>query len=311
MGTYKITSILEDKYPKLLQAIKCTYKYYTIPESINTILKGSRDYDGAHRIMNSLLNIFIKEKEYASIQTEYKGDFGIIYDSSLNIYDVLFKTTGFDTKLPSFHNSVGIEQKLKNYANILDEVLKGKRKPNLSDYKEKNNSYNNYESELKYYITELFFFMELYYKLLLLFTDIFDIHNNFNIKPYNHKRVIVAEFFMFFSHLVFAFLNEQEANDSNKKSYVINNVKRAVNHLERGALDIVKIIVCSVFNSFKPTDNIVQQKIIDIRVDELMSLSMSMKNRIMSYIKWLQEQDELYKNKKIQQDIMSLVSFLS
>ena len=213
--------------------------------------------------------------------------------------------------MPSFHYSVGIEQKLKNYANILDEVLKGKRKPNLSDYKEKNNSYNNYESELKYYITELFFFMELYYKLLLLFTDIFDIHNNFNIKPYNHKRVIVAEFFMFFSHLVFAFLNEQEANDSNKKSYVINNVKRAVNHLERGALDIVKIIVCSVFNSFKPTDNIVQQKIIDIRVDELMSLSMSMKNRIMSYIKWLKEQDELYKNKKIQQDIISLVSFLS
>ena len=306
-----IKSILENKYPKLLEAIKITYRFYTIPESINTILRGSRDYDGAHLIMNSLLNIFIKEKEYTNIQTEHKKDVTTIYECSLNIYDILFKTTGFIDKLPSTHNNVNINLKLINYSKILDEVLKGKHKPDLSDYEESNNSYINYENEIDNYIKDLLFFMELYYRLLLLFTDIFDINNTYNIKPYNHKRVIVAEFFMFFSHLVFAYLNENEANFNNKKSYVLNNLKRAINHLERGALDMVKIIVCSVFNSMKPMDNLSQQQLIDIRFDELMSLSMSMKNRIESYIIWLQNQDMLYKNLKIKQDIDELVKFLS
>ncbi len=309
MEKYVINSILEDNYPQLLQAIKFIYKYYTIPESINTILKGSRDYDGAHIVMNSLLNIFMREKEYKQIKTEHTEDFKNIHNCSLNICDVLFKIAGFTTKLPSNHNNIDIMSKLINYSKILDKILKGKHKPDLSGYKEINNSYHDYTRDINNYIQELLFFMELYYKLLLLFTDIFDINNNLNIKPYNHKRVIIAEFFMFFSHLAFAYLNEKDAYN-NKKSYVVNNLKRALNHLERGALDMVKIIVCSVFNSMKSNNNLLQQELIDIRVGELMSLSISMKNRIVSYIVWLQKQDKLYKNDKIKQDIDELIKFL-
>ena len=97
---------------------------------------------------------------------------------------------------------------------------------------------------------------------------------------------------MFLSHFMFAYIIDDTKIDcshpSNAVNFVLNNIHRAVNHLERGMLDIAKIIVVSAISSGYIKDDKFLD-IITIRQNEYFSLAQSTTERINAYISWIKE----------------------
>lgn len=138
--------------------------------------------------------------------------------------------------------------------------------------------------------------------------------NKLNLKHVNNKEVFISEFFMFLSHFTFSYMvdrNEysKENLQNNAVHFVLNNLQIAINHLERGILDILKIIVSSVITS----NNISKDKLgnlLAIRQEEFFLLSQNTEKRAHSYIIWLKDL-EIYKdNKHIQKIIEDICRHL-
>ncbi len=138
--------------------------------------------------------------------------------------------------------------------------------------------------------------------------------NNLGLKHVNNKEVFVSEFFMFLSHFTFSYMVDrkeysEEKLQNNAIHFVLNNLQRAINHLERGILDILKIIISSVITS-KDIDTDKIGQLLAIRQSEFFLLSQDTEKRAHSYIIWLKDL-EIYKdNKHIQKIIEDICNNL-
>ena len=205
-----------------------------------------------------------------------------------------------------FYNRLGIKDKLDTHRNIIVKILKTPKTPNINNY--------NKISSYVYDFNEIINNILLFYHLVKFYEMLFMKDNKLNLKHVNNKEVFVSEFFMFLSHFTFSYMvdrNEygEEKLQNNAVHFVLNNMQRAINHLERGILDILKIIVSSIITSKDiETDKIGQ--LLAIRQNEFFLLSQDTEKRAHSYIIWLKDL-EIYKdNKHIQKIIEYICSHL-
>lgn len=302
---------LNDKYPVFLNMVQKTYLYYSYPENILSILSGTREYDIAHNIMNEILNSFYDSNQNKTIISDNAVLSNITLEYFLQINERLstllkkYYDASFFIDL-QFYTRLNIEEKLNAHRDIIVKILKTPKTPNINNY--------NKISSYVYDFHEIANNILLFYYLVKFYEMLFMQDNKLNLKHVNNKEVFISEFFMFLSHFTFSYMvdrNEysKENLQNNAVHFVLNNLQRAINHLERGILDILKIIVSSIITSKDiETDKIGQ--LLVIRQNEFFLLSQDTEKRAHSYIIWLKDL-EIYKdNKHIQKIIEDICSHL-
>lgn len=95
----------------------------------------------------------------------------------------------------------------------------------------------------------------------------------------------------------------------NAHNFILNNLHRAVTHLERGVLDILKIVVASVATS-KDIESNKFGNLLAIRQEEYFLLSQNTEKRVHSYIMWLADLDIIKSNMKIKEIVESIENLL-
>lgn len=299
---------LNDKYPVFLNMVQKTYLYYSYPENILSILSGTREYDIAHNIMNEILNSFYDSNQNKTIISDNAVLSNITLEYFLQINERLstllkkYYDASYFIDL-QFYTRLNIEEKLNAHRNIIVTILKTPKTPNINYY--------NKTSSYVYDFNEVINNILLFYYLVKFYEMLFMKDNNLNLKHVNNKEVFVSEFFMFLSHFTFAYMVDRNEYDkenlqNNATHFVLNNLQRAINHLERGILDILKIIVSSVITS-KDIDTDKIGQLLAIRQSEFFLLSQDTEKRAHSYIIWLNDL-EIYKDNKGIRNIIEDIS---
>lgn len=302
------SNTLHNEYPVFIELVKYTHIYYSYQESLLAIIAGKREYDKAHYIMNELLKSFYVSFENKSIV--YKYDKESLFEKFLHINDKLISCIQkyYDKKQFTgleFYTKLKIEDKLKTCTQIIRTILKTPKTINIGNYNK--TAYFEYDfSNIRNTII-LFYYLIQFYELL------FSNDNKLNLKHVNNKEVFVSEFFMFLSHFTFAFLVDRELypieQHKNAQNFILNNLHRAVTHLERGVLDILKIMVASVATS-KDIESNKFGNLLAIRQEEYFLLSQNTEKRVHSYIMWLADLDIIKSNMKIKEIVESIENLL-
>ncbi len=304
---YTFSKELEDKYPVFLNIMQDTHLYYSYQESLLSIISGTREYDIAHHIMNVLLDSFCSSFENKTIinNTGLNNDildyFLQINDKLIGILQKYYDKSNFNEL--QYYNRFDIKNKLNLCRKIIVKILKTPKIPNVDSY--------NKISSYKYDFHEITNHIILFYYLVKLYEALFT-NNNMALKHINNKEVFVSEFFMFLSHFTFAYLVDRKANDingnkNNAVNFILNNLQRAISHLERGILDILKIIVSSLITS-KDIDKNKLGSLLAIRQEEYFLLSQNTEKRAHSYIIWLSDLDILKNNYQINSIIENIIN---
>ena len=306
-----LSSELKRNYPVFKQSIEAVYLYYSLHENMLSILSGYRDYDISHSMMKALLEIF--DIEYEKQPSKHKAlanCVNIIFNESLIVSENLIKQLkdtfpSSDFKDLKYIPHLSLADKLNCYKLIINKVMKTPSKPSIINY--------NHGSNYKFDFARMGKIISLFYNFIILYEKIFTEKNNINSKPVNNKDVFITEFFMFLSHFTFAYIVDSEESNKeysdNAKNFVLNNLYRAVNHLERGILDILKIIVASVTIS-KDIESNKLSSLLAIRQEEYFLLSQNTEKRVHSYIIWLSDLNIIKTNKKVNDVIEKIESLL-
>ncbi len=270
-------------------SVEQTYLFYSFHESLLSIIKGSRDYNIANSIMSVILENFILNESHAGLVAEKTcKNLYIIYSNAFDVsYElVTYIHTYHNKNIHEFNdilNKLDLKNKLKKCKDFINKALESLNYPDISQYKSIS-SYNYDYNHIKHTIM-------LFNSLVNLFNAVYN-DETLRIKHINTNDVFISEFFMFLSHFMFAYIIDDTKIDcshpSNAVNFVLNNIHRAVNHLERGMLDIAKIIVVSVISSGYIKDDKFLD-IITIRQNEYFSLAQSTTERINAYISWIKE----------------------
>ncbi len=301
----------DNNYPVFLNMVQKTYLYYSYPESILSILFGTREYNIAHHIMKEILNSFYDNYQNKTVISNNIGLNHITLECFLQINEKLstllqkYYDASYFAAL-KFYNSLNIEVKLNTHRQIIVTILDTPKAPNINNY--------NKTSSYVYDFHEIANNILLFYYLVKFYEMLFIKDNNLGLKHVNNKEVFVSEFFMFLSHFTFSYMVDrkeysEEKLQNNAIHFVLNNLQRAINHLERGILDILKIIISSVITS-KDIDTDKIGQLLAIRQSEFFLLSQDTEKRAHSYIIWLKDL-EIYKdNKHIQKIIEDICNHL-
>lgn len=288
---YQLGSFFNDVNSNSMFAysIEQTYLFYSLHESLLSIIKGSRDYNIANSIMSTILENFMLDESNAGLVPEKTcKNLDIIHNNAYSIsYELVQHIHKYYNKnIREFNdilNRLDLNNKLKRCKKFINDELTPPKRPDISQYKSVS-SYNYDYNNIKHTI-------RLFNSLVNLFNAVYK-DEKLRIKHINTNDVFISEFFMFFSHFMFAYTiddkNINTDNSDNAVNFVLNNIHRSVNHLERGMLDIAKILVVSSISSGYIKDNEVID-IIKIRQNEYFSLAQSTTERINAYISWIKE----------------------
>ncbi len=289
MAGYMIKSLsseLKRNYPVFKQSIEAIYLYYSLHENMLSILSGYRDYDISHSIMKALLEIF--HIEYAKMPSKHKvlaNNVNIIYNESLLVSENLIKQLkdtfpSSDFKDLKYIPYLSLADKLNCYKLIINKVMKTPSKPSILNYAQ--------GSDYQFTFAKTGKLISLFFHFIILYEKIFCNNNNINSKPVNNKDVFITEFFMFLSHFTFAYTTDftSQEDDSRAKHFIANNLAQAEKHLEKGILNIAKVVSSSIVASNSMDNDLVIQ-LAAIRQKEYFSLSQNLESRVTSYILWL------------------------
>lgn len=299
-SVHDFSETLQNKFPVFLDNIEHTYLFYSFQDSLLSIIAGKREYDIAHNIMNVILESFMSSDNNKTFMSDSIKPNNVLFENALQINEKLignlkkyYDESSF--KGLEFYSRLNLKQKLNACRKIIADILKTPKIPDINGYNKPASDYYDF-NEIKNTVI-------LFYYSVKLYEAVFTVNNNMSLKHINNKDVFISEFFMFLSHFTFAYLIDKQnyGNDeeeSKAKSFILNNLQRAVNHLERGALDILKIIVSSILTS----NNTNQHKIgslLEIRQNEYFALSQYAGQRIDAYIDWLMDSNILKSNNHI------------
>lgn len=299
---------LDKEYSIFVKLIQDINKYYSFQESLLAIITGKREYDIAHFIMKEVLNCFYLSYENKSIG--YKYDSETLFEYFLTINEKLlasmqkfYESQQFNGL--EFYTRLNLEYKLQTCTNIIRTILKTPKTINISKY----HKTAHHEYDFPNIINTII----LFYYLVQLYELLFSNDIKLNLKHVNNKEVFVSEFLMFLNHFTFAYIVDSEESNKeysdNAKNFVLNNLYRAVNHLERGILDILKIIVASVTIS-KDIESNKLSSLLAIRQEEYFLLSQNTEKRVHSYIIWLSDLNIIKTNKKVNDVIEKIENLL-
>lgn len=281
-----LSSELKRNYPFFKQAMETVYLYYSLHENMLSILSGYRDYDISHSIMKALLETF--NIEYEHLPSKHKtlaNNLDIIYNESLIVSENLVKQLKdtfpkSDFKDLRYIPQLSLTDQLNCYKLIINKAMKTPSKPNIVNY----NKMSNYP----YDFARVSKHISLFYHFIILYEKIFTQTGSVNIKPVNNKDIFITEFFMFLSHFTFAYMTDyiSEDDDERARNFIANNLGKAEKHLEKGILNIAKILSSSIVASNEMDNDLVIQ-LAAIRQKEYFSLSQNIESRVTSYILWL------------------------
>lgn len=288
-STYTISSIsseLKRNYPIFKHSIEAVYLYYSLHENMLSILSGYRDYDVSHSIMKSLLEVFnIEYEKQPSKHKVLERNVKNIYSESLIVSENLVKQLkdtfpSSDFKDLRYIPHLTVADKLNCYKLIINKVMKSPSKPSIVNYSQM--------SDYKLNFARICKIISLFYNFAVLYEKVFTKNNNINSKPVSNKDVFIVEFFMFLSHFTFAYMTDytSESDDERAKHFILNNLAKAEKHLEKGILNIAKIVSSSIVASNNMDNDLIIQ-LAAIRQKEYFSLSQNIESRVTSYILWL------------------------
>lgn len=305
-----LSSELKRNYPIFKQAIEAVYLYYSLHENMLSILSGNRDYDISHSIMKAILEIF--DIEYEKLPSKHKvlaNNVNIIYNESLIVSENLIKQLkdtfpSSDFKDLKYIPHLSLNDQLNCYKLIINKVMKTPSKPSIVNYRKGSNYKFDFARTGKV--------ISLFYNLIILYEKIFTEHNKINSKPVNNKEVFIMDFFIFLSHFTFAYMTDYVSaeDDDRAMHFIANNLAKAEKHLEKGILNIAKIISSSIVAS-NDMDNDLVIQLAAIRQKEYFSLSQNIESRVTSYILWLSYVEILSGNMEIVELLNKIQSMLA
>lgn len=290
-------------------SIEQTFLYYSFHESILSIIKGTRDYNVANLIMTVILENFILDKSKEGyIEQKTCINLDIIYNKALDISYELVKYIHkyYNQNIYDFndmYNKLNLYDKLKHCKKFINKILNSPTRPDITNYLSTSSytyDYNNIKDTIKLFSTLVYLYNTVY------------ANKNLKISHTNTNDVFISEFYMFFSHFMFAYSiddiykQSNNTNSENATNFILNNISRSLNHLERGMLDITKILVVSVIESGYAQDSKFID-IINIRQNEYFLLAQSITDRIQSYLSWIKDIPEFKNNHEIKSILDTLI----
>ncbi len=297
-----------EKYQLFQHALLEVYRYYNYHESLLSITKGIRDYDIANNIVKSLLSVYkINKNNNEIVFNNELEDIQVIRDNSLKVVeDLLIFLNKNDCIKFDTNNKLSLIGKLKTYTNSIENFFDTPKIPDITNY--------NKKIDFEYNFSLIDFHMELYDELLTLCEYII-CDEILNVKPVNNKDVYISEFHMFLSHFLFAYVIDRKfvgTEEDSAKMFVCNNLSRSIKHLERGSLDMVKILVATMIVNINDNNKKhLLSDLIKLRQNEYFSISKDVNERIKLYIQWLYNIEKLKERPEIKNQLEVIISLLA